>query len=112
MGEERRDRKYGYSTIGTEDGEWWGGRLQNTIDNELQGFPIYPRLPSFTTSLILIKKQIKFFLIYKEILKLAVAKSYMTDSLLICILYKEKYLRISSYIRKPLLIYDFATAPL
>jgi hypothetical protein len=58
MGEERRERKYGYSTIGIEDGG--GGQLQNTIDNELQGFPIYPRLPSFTKSLILIKKQIKF----------------------------------------------------
>ncbi len=40
----------------------------------------------------------------------AVAKSYMTNGLLI--LYMEKYLRIFSYIRKPFLIYDFATAPL
>jgi hypothetical protein len=34
----------------------------------------------------------------------AVAKSKITNGLLI-------YLRISSYIRKPFLIYDFATAP-
>ncbi len=34
----------------------------------------------------------------------------MTNGLLI--LYMGKYLRISSYIRKPFLIYDFATAPL
>ncbi len=38
----------------------------------------------------------------------AVAKSYMTNGLLIM----GKYLSISSYIRKPFLIYDFATAPL
>ncbi len=37
----------------------------------------------------------------------AIAKPYMTDGLL----YMLIYLRISSYIRKPFLIYDFATAP-
>jgi hypothetical protein len=37
----------------------------------------------------------------------AVAKSYMTNGLFIY----DKYLRISSYIKKPVLIYDFATAP-
>jgi hypothetical protein len=42
-----------------------------------------------------------------EIQKGAVAKSYMTNGLLM-----TKYLRISSYIRKPFLIYDFATAPI
>ncbi len=42
--------------------------------------------------------------------KLYTAKSYMTNGLLI--LYAGKYSRISSYIRKPFLIYDFATAPL
>jgi hypothetical protein len=45
------------------------------------------------------------FLIHKEIqmeqLQLITASSYM-----------GKYLCISSYIRKPFLIYDFATAPL
>jgi hypothetical protein len=46
------------------------------------------------------KKENTIFLIYKEIQKGAVAKSYIT-----------KYLRFSSYIRKPFLIYDFATAP-
>jgi hypothetical protein len=54
------------------------------------------------------KKENRIFLIYKEIQSGAVAKSYMTNSLLI---YGE-YLRISSYIRNPFLIYDFATAPL
>jgi hypothetical protein len=48
------------------------------------------------------KKENQIFLIYKEIQSGAVktASSYM-----------DKYLRISSYIRKPFLIYDFATAP-
>ncbi len=45
---------------------------------------------------------------YKEIQKEAVAKSYMTNGLLIQ--YMTKNVRISSYIRKPFLIYDFATA--
>jgi hypothetical protein len=48
------------------------------------------------------KKEI--FLIYKEIQNGAVAKLYMTKSLLI--------FAISSCIRKLFLIYDFATAPL
>ncbi len=56
----------------------------------------------------LIIKEIKIFLKCKEIQNGAVAKSYMTNVLL----YIGKYLRISSYIRKPFLIYDFATAPL
>jgi hypothetical protein len=60
------------------------------------------------------KKDNQIFLIDKEIIQSgAVAKSYMTDGLLI---YGEinvrAYLRISSYIRKPFLIYDFTTAPL
>jgi hypothetical protein len=49
----------------------------------------------------LIKKKTKFSIIYKEIQKRAVAKSYMTN-----------YLRISSNSRKPFLIFDFATAPI
>ncbi len=40
----------------------------------------------------------------------AVAKSNMTNGLLIYTV--VKYLRIPSYVRKPFLIYDFATAPL
>ncbi len=56
------------------------------------------------------KKENQIFLIYKVNQSGAVAKSYMTNGLLI--LYMGKYLRISSYIRKPFLIYDFATAPL
>jgi hypothetical protein len=54
------------------------------------------------------KKENQIFLKYKEIQNGAVAKLYMTKGLLI---YKT-YFRISSYIRKPFLIYYFATAPL
>ncbi len=50
-------------------------------------------------------KKNQIFLIYKEIQNGAVAKSYMTNGLLL------KYLRIFSYIRKPFLINDFAIAP-
>jgi hypothetical protein len=46
------------------------------------------------------KKENQISLLSKEIQNGAVASSYMI-----------KYLRISSYIRKPFLIYDFATAP-
>jgi hypothetical protein len=54
----------------------------------------------------LIKKENQIFLIYKEIQMGAVAESYMTNGLLP---YMVKHLRISSYIRKPFLVYDFAT---
>ncbi len=56
----------------------------------------------------LIKKKIKLSsYIYKEIQKWSSCKViYMTTGLLI---YMVKYLRISSYIRKPYLIYDVAT---
>ncbi len=57
----------------------------------------------------LIKKKIKFSSnIRKFRVHGAVAKSYMTYGSS----YIGKYLRISSYIRKPFLIYAFATAPL
>jgi hypothetical protein len=46
------------------------------------------------------KKENKIFLICEEIQNEAVAKSWLTASS-----YKVKYLRISSYIRKPFLIY-------
>ncbi len=39
----------------------------------------------------------------------SVAQSYITNGLLIYCMFK--YLLISSYIRKPFLIYDFATDP-
>ncbi len=56
------------------------------------------------------QKENKIFLIYKEIQNGAVAKSYMTNGLLI---HGEiQYLHIYSYFRKPFLKYDFATAPL
>jgi hypothetical protein len=54
----------------------------------------------------LIKKKKIFSIIYKEIQNRAVAKSYMTNGLLI---YGEIF---ASYFRKPFLIYDFATAAL
>jgi hypothetical protein len=44
-----------------------------------------------------VKKESQIFLIYKEIQSGAVAKSYMRN--------------ISPYMRRPLVIYDFATAP-
>jgi hypothetical protein len=47
----------------------------------------------------LIKKENQSFLIYKEIHSGAVAKSYM-----------RKGANISPYMRRPLVIYDFATA--
>jgi hypothetical protein len=52
------------------------------------------------------KKENNIFLIYKEIQKGAL-QTYITNGSS----YMTKYLRISSYIRKPFLIYDFATAP-
>jgi hypothetical protein len=55
------------------------------------------------------KKENKIFFIYKEIQKGAVAKSYITNGLLIQ--YMTKNLRIFSYLRKPFFIYYFATAP-
>jgi hypothetical protein len=48
------------------------------------------------------------FLIYKEIQNGAVAKSYMTDGLLI---HAEIFAHFLIY-KEALLIYDFATAPL
>jgi hypothetical protein len=56
------------------------------------------------------KREKKFFLIYKEIRSGAVAKSYMRKGFLIC---EEmcKYIPIYS-MKRPLVIYDFATAQL
>ncbi len=53
-------------------------------------------------------KKINFYSYEREIQNGAVAKSYMTNGLLI---WYVKYLRISSYIRKPFLIYNFTTVP-
>jgi hypothetical protein len=66
------------------------------------------RGPLSIYSLYTDKKDKKIFLTYKEIPYGVVAKSYVANGLLII----GKYLRISSYIRKPFLIYDFATAPI
>ncbi len=53
------------------------------------------------------KKENKIFLIYKEIQSGAVEKSYLRKSILIY----EEMSKISPYMRRPLVIYDFATAP-
>jgi hypothetical protein len=52
------------------------------------------------------KKENKTFLIYRKIQSGAVAKSYMRKGFL------RKCANISPYMRRPLVIYDFATAPL
>jgi hypothetical protein len=59
----------------------------------------------------LIKKENQIFLIYmyKEIQSGAVAKSYLRKGFLIQ--YMRKCANISPYMRRPLVIYDFATAP-
>jgi hypothetical protein len=54
------------------------------------------------------KKENKIFLIYREIQSGAVAKSYMRKGFLIY----EESANISPYLRRPLVIYDFTTAPL
>jgi hypothetical protein len=56
------------------------------------------------------KKENKIFLIYDEIQSGEVAKSYMRKGFLILYIY-EKCANISPYMRRPLVIYDFATAP-
>jgi hypothetical protein len=61
----------------------------------------------FTTASRTDKKENKIFLIYKETQKRSVAKSSITNGLLIF----GKYLRVSSYTRKPVVEYDFATDP-
>jgi hypothetical protein len=53
------------------------------------------------------KKENQIFLIYKEIQSGAVAKSYMRKGFLIY----EEMGKISPYMRRPLVIYYFATAP-
>jgi hypothetical protein len=53
------------------------------------------------------KKENQIFFIYKEIQSGAVAKSYMRKGFIIY----EECANISPYMRMPLVIYDFATAP-
>jgi hypothetical protein len=57
-------------------------------------------------------KENKSFLIYKKIQSGAVSKSYMRKGFLRNEEVKKKCANISPYIRRPLVIYDFATAPL
>ncbi len=54
------------------------------------------------------KKENQIFLIYKEIQNGAVAKSYEEG---LSLQYMRKCANISPYMRRPLVIYDFATAP-
>jgi hypothetical protein len=54
------------------------------------------------------KKENQIFLIYKEIQSGAVAKSYMRK---VFLYYMRKCANSSPYTRRPLVIYDFATAP-
>jgi hypothetical protein len=54
------------------------------------------------------KKANKIFIIYREIQSGAVTKSYMRKGFLIY----EKCENISPYMRRPLVVYDFASAPL
>jgi hypothetical protein len=56
----------------------------------------------------LLKQEKKIFLVYKEVQK---QKRSGAKSRLTAFLYVTKYLRISSYFRKPFLIYDFAPHP-
>ncbi len=55
------------------------------------------------------KKENKTFLMYKEIENGAATKTYMRKGFLY---YRRKCANIYSYMRRPLVIYDFATAPL
>jgi hypothetical protein len=53
------------------------------------------------------KKEMKIFLAYKEIQKGEVAKSLMRQGFLI----HEEIAYIWTYMRRPIVIYDYATAP-
>jgi hypothetical protein len=53
------------------------------------------------------KKENQVFLTYKDIQSGAVLKSYMGKGFLIY----EESANISQYMRRPLILYDFATAP-
>jgi hypothetical protein len=54
------------------------------------------------------KKENKTFLIYKEIQMGSDAKSYLRKGFLI---YEEMHKNFSPYMRRPLVIYDFAPDP-
>jgi hypothetical protein len=56
------------------------------------------------------KKEKKIFLIYREIQSGAVSKSYKRKGFLLYCMRKCE--NISPYMRRPLVIYDFETAPL
>jgi hypothetical protein len=58
------------------------------------------------------KKENQIILVYKEIQSGAVAKSYMRKGFLIYEELQKICGNISPYMRRQLVIYDFATAPL
>jgi hypothetical protein len=68
------------------------------------------RLLVYSSSAYTDKNENQIFLIYKEIQSGAVAKSYMRKGFLIYVLYEEmrKYF---PYMRRLLVIHDFATPP-
>jgi hypothetical protein len=73
--------------------------IKTDVRNERAGLQIQA---SYTD-----KKENKIFLIYKEIQSEAFAMSYLRKGFLIY----EECANISPYMRRPLVIYDFATAP-
>jgi hypothetical protein len=68
-----------------------------------------PILPDRSFNSYTDKKENQIFLMYKKIQSGEVAKSYMTNGLFI---YGETFAQFLIFIRKPFLVYDFATAPL
>ncbi len=83
-------------------------RTMKMVWKSLQQASNFTSIHPFLRILYTVKKEKKIFLIYKEIqLEQLQSHIWLTASS-----YIGKYLRISSYIRKPFLKYDFATAPL
>ncbi len=64
---------------------------------------------SRTVAIALLKKKRRFLNIYKEIQRGSGPNSYMRKGFLI--LYLKKCANIYSYMRRPLVIYDFAIDP-
>jgi hypothetical protein len=69
---------------------------------------MFPKHYIFYTLQYTDKKENQIFLINNDIQTGAVAKSYMRKGFLI---YEEIYIYLTIYMRRSLVIYDFATAP-
>ena len=94
--------RYYNTSIGKYDAAWSASTLLEVLSNIANCLIMYRR-----SDPTLIKKKIKFSpFIRKFKLEQLQSHIWLTASS-----YIGKYLRISSYIRKPFLIYDFATAP-